>query len=508
MKSSLQCAHVLEEVNSSVSLVDYFSSFADEEYSFLLDSGMDPQKLGRFSFAGRRPFLVFKSKGDSIEILHEGEVTHKQGDPFLELRAILSRYKVDPSCLKGSHIPFLGGAVGYFGYELCYRIEKLPCQGADDLALPDCYFVLVDSVIVFDHLENKLYLSAVGFDEQANAAEEKARRALEILKSEMEQFERKNTSQSAVLKNVKEGEWDKDGNNHDDLEIRSMFTEKQYMDVVQKAKEHIFAGDIFEVCTTHRFECDFSAKPFDLYQELRRINPAPFASYLNFPEVQVVSSSPERFLEVGRDGWCKSRPIKGTRPRGQNSYEDRKLYKELLTSMKDRAENIMIVDLVRNDFGRVCKFDSVEVSELMVIEKYATVFQMVSTIVGQLEDGRDRFDIIKACFPGGSMTGAPKIEAMSIIDSLEPVKRGIYSGSIGYLDFSGNTDLNIVIRTILIKGGKAYFQVGGAVVADSDPRKEYLETLCKAKALVRALQNISRRTQSPLQMQTLTHNKE
>jgi aminodeoxychorismate synthase component I len=272
-----------------------------------------------------------------------------------------------------------------------------------------------------------------------------------------------------------------------------MFDEAQYMDAVRKAREHIFAGDVFEVCLTHRFESDFAADAFDLYTELRRINPAPFASYLNLPGVKIVSSSPERFLRLERDRKCTSRPIKGTRPRGQTPGEDQALHQDLLSSTKDRAENMMIVDLVRNDFGRVCEVGTVDVSELMIIEKYATVFQMVSTIVGKLEEGKDGLDLVQACFPGGSMTGAPKIEAMTIIDALEPVKRGIYSGSIGYLDFSGNLDLNIVIRTILVKDGKAYFQVGGAVVADSDPRGEYLETLDKARALVRALTTATQR---------------
>ena len=484
-----ECAHVLEPIESPLGIFDYFSSFAHEPYAFLLESGRDPEKLGRYSFASRRPFLIFKSKADRVTTLDaEGRITETRGNAFAELRALMSRYRVDPALYRGSPLPFLGGAVGYFGYELCYLIEKLPCLGADDLALPDAYFLFVDTVVIFDHLEQRMYISAVGFDTDQAAAEAKARRRLDEVRADLRRVEREGLRAPAPT-----GEPVGDDGSRPQLEFRAMFSEEGYKDVVRKSKEHIFAGDIFEVCTTHRLECDFAGDPFHLYRELRAINPAPFASYLNLPEVQIVSSSPERFLRLRRDGVCESRPIKGTRPRGKTPRQDRDLQKELLSSIKDRAENVMIVDLVRNDFGRVCQVGSVEVSELMIVEKYATVFQMVSTIVGRLEDGRDRFDLVQACFPGGSMTGAPKIEAMTIIDALEPVKRGIYSGSIGYLDYSGNMDLNIVIRTILVKDGKAYVQVGGAVVADSDPLEEYLETLTKARALMRALQ---RATQS------------
>jgi len=487
--SSLACAHILEEIDSPLAAIDYYAGFAHEEHSFLLDSGRDPEKLGHYSFAGRKPFLVFQSKGDRIRILRQGSIEHRRGNPFEELRAALAPYRVDASLYRESPIPFLGGAVGYFGYELNYVMEKLPCRGADDLALPDCYFMFFDSVIVRDELEQKLYLSALGFDSDPAAAREKARQAFATMRAEMARVERGEAS--AGTPGTDDRRAASTGPADADLKIRSMFTQEEYMDVVRQAKEHIFAGDIFEVCTTHRLECDFAGNAFELYRELKRINPAPFASYLNLPEVKVVSSSPERFLRLKRDGWAESRPIKGTRPRGKDEAEDKAFHDDLFSSIKDRAENMMIVDLVRNDLGRVCDFHTVRVPELMLIERYATVFQMVSTIVGKLEPGRDLLDLVQACFPGGSMTGAPKIEAMSIIDALEPVKRGIYSGSIGYLDFAGNADLNIVIRTILVKNGKAYFQVGGAVVADSDPEGEYLETLHKASALIRSLRSVA-----------------
>ena len=278
---------------------------------------------------------------------------------------------------------------------------------------------------------------------------------------------------------------------HTQIDLKAHFDEAGYCQAVTTIKEHIFAGDIFEACLTHRLESPLEGgNPWDLYEELRSVNPAPFACYLNFPEAQVVSASPERFLSLDNNRIAESRPMKGTRPRGTSSEEDERLRQELLHSIKDRAENVMIVDLVRNDFGRVCKFHTVDVPELMIIEPYATVFQMVSTIRGELKADVSGLDLIKACFPGGSMTGAPKIEAMKIIDRLEPVKRGIYSGSIGYLDFSGPLDFNMVIRSFVVKDKRCYYNVGGAIVADSDPREEYAETMDKARALKTALTNL------------------
>jgi para-aminobenzoate synthetase component 1 len=499
MADAMKHAHIVQEIPSPVTLFEYFSAFAHEEHSFLLDSGMDPQKLGRYSFAGRQPFLVFKSKGRRIEIVDEhGIMICREGQPFRELGLLLSRYKVEPSAYRDSQIPFLGGAVGYFGYELNYVLEKLPCLGVDDLGLPDSYFMFVDHVLIYDHLERKLFLSVIAFDDVQEVAREKAQRRFNELRKWMLSVEAEKEAERERLANSELNlEVDRE-TTPTEVHFREMFNESQYMAAVQKAKDHIFAGDIFEVCMTHRFECDFEGDAFDLYRELRRINPAPFASFLNLPCVKVVSSSPERFVRVDRQGWCASRPIKGTRPRGKTARQDKQLYRELMASIKDRAENMMIVDLVRNDLGRICEVQTVQVSELMIIEKYATVFQMVSTIIGKLEQGKTSLDLVQACFPGGSMTGAPKIEAMKIIDALEPVKRGIYAGSIGYIDYAGNLDLNIVIRTILIKDGKAYFQVGGAVVADSDPRDEYMETLHKARALRLSLQSaVQRRASVP-----------
>ncbi len=276
------------------------------------------------------------------------------------------------------------------------------------------------------------------------------------------------------------------GAGSDEFLITGHFDRASYRRAVQQCKDYIAAGDIFEVNMTQRFACPISVTPWQLYCRLRRINPAPFAAYLNFPELTVASASPERFLQV-RGRQVETRPIKGTRRRGRNPFEDACLRQELVSSEKDRAELVMIVDLERNDLGRVCSFGSVHVPELICLEEYPTVWHLVSTVRGTLENGKDVGDLLKASFPGGSITGAPKIRAMEIIEELEPVKRGVYTGSIGYLGFDGGCDLNIVIRTFVIKDQVAYFHAGGAVVADSDPDAEYWETIHKARALMQAL---------------------
>jgi para-aminobenzoate synthetase component 1 len=268
--------------------------------------------------------------------------------------------------------------------------------------------------------------------------------------------------------------------------LKGGFTHQEYVDAVEKARQYIIAGDIFEVNISQRFEAELSITPYELYKRLRQINPAPFACYLGFDEVTVVSASPERFIRT-RGDWIETRPVKGTRPRGKTPEEDEALANELLSSAKDRAENIMIVDLERNDLGRVCSYGSVKVTELTILEVFPTVFHLTSTVEGRLREGKNCIDLLKATFPGGSITGAPKVRAMEIIDELEPTKRSIYTGNIGYLSFNGDIDLNIAIRTFLVKGSKAYFQVGGAVVYDSNPEAEYQETLDKGKALVAAL---------------------
>lgn len=492
---------LVEEVPLALPFWRYAALYRSSAYSFLLDSAKDPDKLGRYSFLGGDPVLVYKAwrrpgegleAGGSIEVLRFADASGttlespaleaRQGDVFEDLRRTLGPYNVAAGDYPQLPLPFLGGAVGYFGYEAGYFVEELPDVAEDDIDLPDIYLMVVDTCLGHCHRSGVSYLSVIGRGTSRQVAEEQARRRRDALLERIAAFEAEPPP-----------EWQGPppaATNGVEVPVKSFFDAASYSALVEQAKEHIYAGDIYEVCTTHRLEAPYDGPAWDLYQELRRINPAPFACYLEFPEASVVSSSPERFLRLDRNRVAESRPIKGTRPRGVSPEEDEATARELASSVKDRAENMMIVDLVRNDFGRVCEFHTVRVPELMVVEKYATVFQLVSTIQGHLMEGYDGLDLIQACFPGGSMTGAPKIEAMKIIDRLEPVKRGIYSGSIGYIDFTGALDLNIVIRTFVVKDGRCFYNVGGAVVSDSDPLGEYRESMDKAAALTDSLRNL------------------
>lgn len=458
------------EIAIPLTATEAFELFRDRPFSFFLDSGMDPQKLGRYSFLGSDPFLVLKSRGKEIALSSfcDGQET-VWGNPFDILRELLERYNLYPVPL-----PLAGGVVGYFSYDLCHFVEHLPSTTRDDLGLPECYLAFYDAVVAVDHVENKVYVVSTGLPEtepgkRTRKAEERVRELQEILCMPLPRAI--DPSPVVIPQSIS---WS------------SNFEHHQYLQAVETAREYIIAGDIFQVNLSQRFEATLPFSPYELYQRLRRINPAPFAAYLNFPEVSVVCASPERFLRLQGD-LVETRPIKGTRPRGKIPAQDRALAEELLHSTKDRAEHVMIVDLERNDLGRVCRFGTVNVRELMTLETYATVFHLTSTVEGRLCPDKDRVDLLQACFPGGSITGAPKVRSMEIVDELEPTRRSIYTGSLGYLDFGGNMDLNIVIRTILAKGGKAYFQVGGGIVYDSDPESEYQETLDKADALFRAL---------------------
>ncbi len=455
---------VFAEVND-ISPSQLFAVVANKPYSFFLDSaeGKYKNRLGRYSFLGWDPFLILKAKANQIQLIRGTKIEQRKDEPFLALREILNRYQIRdiPQDLP----PFLGGGVGYLGYDLCHFVEKVPSTAKDDLGLPDVYIAFYDSVFIIDHLYNKIFLSAISFTKKIKSKE--------IFEERLEEATLCATRYPLNAK--KEGNYLLDSN----------FTKSQYLQAVQAAKKYIREGDIYQVNLSQRFHGKLTMAPQMLYQSLRGVNPAPFAGYLNFGQIKVLSSSPERFLKVkGRE--VQTRPIKGTRPRGDTEKKDKKLAEELLSSIKDRAELIMIVDLERNDLGRICEFGSVKVPELITLEAFPTVFHTVSTIEGRLRQGKDRIDLLKATFPGGSITGAPKIRSMEIIDELEPTTRGIYTGALGYFGFNNTMDLNIVIRTLLVKNEDFYFQVGGGIVADSDPEKEFQETLDKAKALILA----------------------
>ncbi len=463
---------LIEEITSTASPSDVFERFYDETYSCFLDSGMDSSRLGRYSFIGIDPFLVMKSRGNEIDLSWKESRQIEQGNPFDVLGRLLETYKIDPL---PAPVTFLGGAIGYLSYDLCHFIERLPTTAKNDLDFPESYFAFYDIIFAFDNLKKKTYIVSTGFPELKEVARMKrARLRIVEIKNRLASPTVANAMRTLpVSKNT-------------EAVLRSNFTQEDYIKAVEKAREYIIAGDIFQVNISQRFDTELTVPPYELYKRLRQINPAPFAAYFNFDDIIVVSASPERFLRVSGDQ-VETRPIKGTRPRGKDAEQDSKLARELLDSIKDRAENVMIVDLERNDLGRVCRYGSVKVTELAILETFPTVFHLTSTVIGQLKPGISRIDLLKAAFPGGSITGAPKVRAMEIIDELEPTRRSVYTGAIGYLSFNNTLDLNIGIRTFLIKGNKAYFQAGGGIVYDSEPPAEYQETLDKAKALIQAL---------------------
>ncbi len=434
---------------------------------FLLHSALVNDDIGRFSFLGSDPFLIFSVKDGKVVVEEKGQMQCYDKEPLLVLRRLLRKYQ-RPNV---SDIPFTGGAVGYFSYDLGWYFEKLPSSTIDDLKLPDLYLPFYDRLIVVDHIKMETLIFSHGFP---LVGEEGIKKAGDRLDELVGLINRRSVANPQRKNEAPAGN------------VTSNFTKENYVKMVEKGKEYIAAGDIFQVNLSQRFQVPISITPWELYQRLADANPAPFASFLDFTPVSVVSSSPERYMRLKGDV-VETRPIKGTRPRGANSQEDRRLRQELYKSAKDRAELVMIVDLERNDLGRVCQIGSVKVPQVFRLEEYATVFHLVSTVEGMLLTRLDVNDLVKASFPGGSITGAPKIRAMEIIEELEPTKRSIYTGSIGYIDYSGDADLNIVIRTFLIKNNIAYFQVGGAIVADSDPEAEYQETLDKAKGLINSL---------------------
>ena len=370
--------------------------------------------------------------------------------------------------------PFLGGAVGFLSYDLGFSLEeKIKIRAKDELSIPDCFFGFYNSVVIIDHLKNILYVSCLGFPEKKYSA----------AKTLAENNFKKIIRVLALVENHKSGA------EKIPLKargLRSDFSKIEYLAAVRKAKDYIRKGDIYQVNLSQRFEATVKAEATDIYRRLRETCPTYFSAYFDAGDYQIISASPERFLKL-QAGVVSTRPMKGTRPRSTNRLIDQRLKQQLLAARKDKAELMMIVDLERNDLGRACAYNSVKVDKLREIEEYATVYQTTATIRGRLSKDNDTVDLLRACFPGGSITGCPKIRAMEIIEELEPGRRGIYTGVLGYLSFSGNMDMNILIRTILKMKDKIYFHTGGGIVADSKPEAEYRETLVKAKAMLKAL---------------------
>jgi anthranilate synthase component 1 len=455
--------------------VSAFQKIDDGRHSFLLESVEGGEKWGRYSFLGSRPSVVVRSFDRKVEVIRKGDVEMHpfDHDPLESIKKILSAYKPvpDPALPR-----FYGGAVGYMGYDVVRFFEELPDRDKDGLDLPDIFFMLTDTLVIFDNITHmiKVVSNAHIEGKSITAAYKEATTKIDAIVKKLRRGVR--SQKSGIGKKSRKAS-----------KLASNFTQPEYEQAVLRAKEYIKAGDIFQVVPSQRFHTTINAEPFEVYRALRLINPSPYMYFLRCGDATIVGASPEVMVRLEGDR-IELRPIAGTRRRGATEDEDKALEQDLLADPKERAEHIMLVDLGRNDVGRVSDPGSVNVSELMVIERYSHVMHIVSNVRGTLSRGNDSYDVIRACFPAGTVSGAPKIRAMQIIEELEPTRRGPYAGAVGYFGFSGNMDTCITIRTLVIKEGVAYIQAGGGVVADSDPAAEYQETVNKAKAMMRAVE--------------------
>lgn len=460
----------------------------DERYLFLLDGGSGASELGRYSVLAWKPRLEFIAKDGLARSGPPGRTRPLAGGVLTQLERTLQRF-ADPIVTQdsGCELPpaFTGGAVGFLAYELLHEIEVVSRNTAEDLDVADCHLLFCDVALVSDGVSGRSWLIGNGWGKNEQESRRDCSATLEAARGFC--------ASDVVVENrggdVPDRRWER--LTSEDLMahgVTAVTERRRYLDLVERARQHIFAGDVFEVCLTQRFDAELDVCGMDLYAVMRSINPAPMGAYLRLPGLEVLSSSPERFLRLDKDRWAETRPIKGTRPRGRTPHEDQALALDLATAVKDGAENTMIVDLARNDLGRVCEFGTVTVPSLRTVEPYPSVFQLVSVVRGRLREDATTVELLKATFPGGSMTGAPKIEAMRLIAEMEDSRRGIFGGAIGYFNYSGELDLNVVIRTVIKRGARLTFHTGGAVTADSIPAEEYQETLDKACALVRAIE--------------------
>jgi anthranilate synthase component 1 len=456
--------------------VSAFLKIHQGKHGFLLESMEGGEKWGRYSFLGTDPALTFTSKGPVVEVISRtGEVRRFTAtNPFTALQELIEQYQM--ATVEG--LPrFAGGLVGYIAYDLVRFFERLPQRVPDDLSLPDAYFVLPDTLLIFDNIAQKikvLALAFVGDGTDLPAAYDEAVARIDAVVARLSQ-ERVATYRGGEIPAARHAG-----------EVRSNLFQADYEAAVRRAKEYIRAGDIIQVVLAQRFEVPLQAAPFNVYRCLRTINPSPYMFYLHLGDLVLAGTSPEVMVRV-EGGEVTVRPIAGTRPRGTVEVEDRRQEEELLTDPKEIAEHVMLLDLGRNDVGRVARIGSVAVTEKMAVERYSHVMHLVSNVRGELAEGKGCFDAFRSTFPAGTLTGAPKIRAMEIIEELEPVRRGVYGGAVGYFGFSGNMDTGIAIRTILMHGGKAYVQAGAGIVADSDPEREHLECVNKARGMLQAI---------------------
>ena len=480
-------------LSDSLTPVQAFRRIDRSSAACLFESVIGGEKVGRYSFLASEPLVTIQARGekvsigsfagdkDDIEATWSTE-TKKSANPMEELRAQVQGFRV---ANVEELPPFIGGAIGYAGYDTVRYVERLPDAPRDDRKLPDLWFALYDHMIVFDHVQKTVIVLALADvrGKTGTALEDAYEDACQRISELVAQLDR--TSDDLDLADIDTG-------GKLSLSYKSNLTQEQFQDAVSKCVEYIRAGDIFQVVISQRLETPLEAPPFELYRTLRVVNPSPFMFYLRTPQTTLVGSSPEVMVRVS-DGNVTVRPLAGTRPRGESEDEDQRLAEELLADPKELAEHVMLVDLGRNDVGRVAQFGSVELSDVMVIERYSHVMHITSNVTGRLRDDCDSFDALAACLPAGTVSGAPKVRAMEIIDEMEPTRRGPYAGAVGHIDFAGNMETCIALRTVVVQEGTAYVQAGAGIVADSVPENEYQETLNKARGLLKSIEITQKR---------------
>lgn len=462
---------IMADMETPVSALLKLSS---KTHAFLLESVEGGEKWGRYTFLGSDPDVIFRVRADDVVIRENGEIRcHKhEGKPLKFLKDLMGRYR--PVHVDG--LPrFYGGAVGFLGYEMVRYFERLPAEVIDDLRTDEAVFLVTDTLIIFDNIRHTIKVVACAFTGGRDDLKDVYEEAIQKIDALIEML-------NAPMKSREDSHEQGEGSH-----LQSNMTPEDFKSIVRRAKEYIVSGDAIQIVLSQRFQMENYIAPIDLYRALRYVNPSPYLFFLKLEDLILIGSSPEVMVRLEEET-VELRPIAGTKRRGQSEQEDRELADELLNDPKERAEHIMLVDLGRNDLGRIAETGSVQVNQLMVVERYSHVMHLVSNIQAQLSGGKDCFDVLKATFPAGTLTGAPKIRAMEIIDELEPTVRGPYGGAVGYFSYTGNMDFCITIRTIMVKDGKVFVQVGAGIVADSDPEAEYRETISKAEGMIKAIE--------------------
>jgi len=445
-----------------------------EENAFLLESVERGEQIGRYTFLGARPYMQLRAQGAGVVVERGKKREPREANIFQVAKELLQQHK--PAIVPGLP-PFTAGAVGFCSYDIVRQLENIGDSTTDDLQLPDCVLMFFDRLLAFDHLRHQIHIIAA-----ADVANESPRKPYDRAVADIARLEKQ------LSAGLRPGNWGKiNAGRRSKLKIKTLSARRQFEESVRVAKEYIAAGDIFQVVLSQRLDFTPDVPPFDIYRALRAVNPSPYMYFLKMGDTHVLGSSPEMLVRVtGRK--LEYRPIAGTHPRGRDEAEDRRLEEKMLSDEKERAEHVMLVDLGRNDIGRVSEYGSVKVKDLMYVERYSHVMHIVSALEGELRPELHALDAFAACFPAGTLSGAPKVRAMQIIEELEPTRRGVYGGSVLYADFAGNLDSCIAIRTMLMKGKKAYLQAGAGIVADSDPATEYQESMNKAQAVLRAVE--------------------